>query len=323
MKVYVSGLGAVGTSVVTNLIEYGNGNFTIFLDESNELGCQALKAQYGNDVHISSLDVCQPDLSILAGPSGSQIKQAEALLNVSSNIISTSDDLFEVNQFLELDDLARSKNLSVVVGAGFMPGISCLLVRLAAHDLDQINTIMVSKVGTAGPACARQHHRALSKESINWFDGEWVITRSGKGRVLLWFPEPIGAKDCYTAALPSPILLRRKYPSVRRVSSRMEANRRDRLTSRLPMLRPPHNDGGPGAVRAEVRGSYNGEIKTNIYSVMDSPIIASSKMVYVLANRFLTGNTSLGVNGVAMCNDSKGLIKDLIALDIKVSIFGS
>ena len=39
-----------------------------------------------------------------------------------------------------------------------------------------------------------------------------------------------------------------------RVTARVAASRRDRLTARLPMLRPPHPEGLIGAVRVEVRG---------------------------------------------------------------------
>jgi len=71
---------------------------------------------------------------------------------------------------------------------------------------------------------------------------------------LCWFPEPIGALDCYRARMASPILLQHSFPGVKRVSARRSARRRDRLTARLPMLSPPHQEGGVGALRVELRG---------------------------------------------------------------------
>lgn len=79
--------------------------------------------------------------------------------------------------------------------------------------------------------------------------------RAGTGRELAWFPEPVGAYDCYRAEVPAPTVLHRTFPEATRITARMSANRRDRLTSRLPMLTPPHREGGVGALRVEVRGA--------------------------------------------------------------------
>jgi hypothetical protein len=80
----------------------------------------------------------------------------------------------------------------------------------------------------------------------------------GSGRELCWFPEPIGAKDCYRARIAAPVLLHEVFPDVARISARRSARRRDRLTAWLPMLRPPHVEGATGALRVEVRGSGTG-----------------------------------------------------------------
>ena len=72
---------------------------------------------------------------------------------------------------------------------------------------------------------------------------------------LCWFPEPVGALDCYHAEIASPVLLHHSFPEVDRIDVRRSARRRDRFTARLPMLRPPHPEGGVGALRVEVRGS--------------------------------------------------------------------
>ena len=124
--------------------------------------------------------------------------------------------------------------------------------------------------GAAGPACARAHHRSLSGRSPGYIDGEWKEFHGGSGRELCWFPEPVGAVDCYRAESPLPILLHRAFPEVQRISSRRSATRRDRLTARLPMLRPPHAEGGVGALRVEVRGaSSDGTRETYVIGVAE------------------------------------------------------
>jgi len=99
-----------------------------------------------------------------------------------------------------------------------------------------------------------QHHAALGSLSRVWYDGAWQERPGGTGRELCWFPDPIGAHDCYRAALPDPLLLHRAFPEATRITARMTATRRDRLTARLPMLRPPHPEALEGSVRVEVRG---------------------------------------------------------------------
>ena len=88
-----------------------------------------------------------------------------------------------------------------------------------------------------------------------WQDGDWVDYLGGSGRELYWFPEPVGALDCYRADIADPLLLHAAFPDVTRISARRSARRRDRFTARLPMLSPPHEEGGVGAVRVELRGS--------------------------------------------------------------------
>src|SRR5690606_16774886 len=108
------------------------------------------------------------------------------------------------------------------------PGLSCLLVRHAAGTLDQVDEIHVSRHGAAGPACARQRLRALRGTAVDWRDGAWVRRPGFSGRELSWFPDPIGARDCYRADLAEPALLVPSFPGVQRVTARLAASRRDR-----------------------------------------------------------------------------------------------
>ncbi len=155
---------------------------------------------------------------------------------------------------LDLDDDARNAGVSIVVGAAVAPGLSGLLARYLAGRLAGCDELHIARHGTAGPACAHEHHEALTGWALGWHDGQWIERPAGSGRELCWFPEPVGAMDCYRGELADPVLIHRSFPDVERISARQSATRRDRLTARLPMLSPPNAEGGIGALRVEARG---------------------------------------------------------------------
>lgn len=194
------------------------------------------------------------DVAILAHPGGHAPLAAE-LLTDGTAVVSIDDTLEDVRAMLDLDDVASDAGLPAVVGAGMSPGLTCLLARYLVDRLASCDEIHVAVHGTAGPACARFHHAALGGRAVVFHDGAWATRAAGSGRELCWFPEPVGAYDCYSAELASPLLLHESFPQVDRISARISATRRDRLTARLPMLSPPHREGGVGAVRVEVRGT--------------------------------------------------------------------
>jgi hypothetical protein len=184
------------------------------------------------------------DAAILASTSP-HAGVAQELLERQIPAISIGDELDDVAAMVELDRLALDVDVPFVVGAGMSPGLSGLLVRHLTSQLTTSDEIHIAIHGTAGPACARQHHRALSGNGLALHDGAWVRRPAGSGRELC----------CYRAELASPLLLRDLFPDVDRITARVSANRRDRLTAWLPMLSRPHPEGGVGALRVEVRGS--------------------------------------------------------------------
>ncbi|NDH84666.1 MAG: hypothetical protein EBY65_07310, partial [Acidimicrobiia bacterium] len=123
-----------------------------------------------------------PAVVVVATPSGTQLGLARRAMHEGIAVVTTSNQTSEVRRLLELDDEARSRRVPVVVGAGFMPGLSCVLARHGAREFDEVEEIHVAKVGTGGPACARQHHRALSSTGIDWRDGRWMRRAGGSGR---------------------------------------------------------------------------------------------------------------------------------------------
>ena len=113
---------------------------------------------------------------------------------------------------LDLDDAAREPGATLVVGAAVSPGLSGLLARHLVSRMATCDELHVAVHGTAGPACAREHHKALAGWALGWHDGQWIERPAGSGRELCWFPEPVGARDCYRGDLADPMLLHRGFP---------------------------------------------------------------------------------------------------------------
>jgi hypothetical protein len=119
--------------------------------------------------------------------------------------------------------------------------------------------------------------------ATDWEEGGWRRRRGGSGRELVWFPEPIGGADCYRAALADAVLLAPAFPDTRRVTSRLQATRRDRITSVLPMLRKPHPEGLTGAVRVELRGWLDGKAETQVLGAASAPASAAAAVTALVA----------------------------------------
>ena len=298
--VAVVGLGAVGSRVAQQL---GASGTPVLVHDPNVLGTPSLEVAVERvhdvlDVHSSRVDV-----AVLAGPAP-QAALAAGLMRRGVHVVTTTDDPDDVYELLSFEDEARHLERSVVVGAAASPGLSGLVARELSRRFDLVDEIHVAFHGTGGPACARQHHRALGGDALGWLDGRWIERSGGSGRELLWFPEPIGSKDCYCAELADPIVLQRAFPAASRISARVSATRRDRLTARLPMMSPPHAEGGLGGLRVEVRGSRDGERVTEVAGVAERTAVMAGATAAAVADQ-LVGLAGSAPHGVVVLGDGR------------------
>ena len=324
MQLAIIGAGAVGARAARQLAST-DGVDRLVLFEPNAGRVGEIVASLGPSV-ASAGDgdpaAVVADVAILAGPAAVHADVASALVARGVHVVSTADDLDTVRALLDLDAPARERGVTVAVGAAFGPGLSCLLAAHAAVPLDGVDEIHVARVGTGGPSCAAQHHDALAGTALDWRDGQWVERRGGSGRELCWFPEPIGGADCYRAALPDALLLVPAFPGVQRVTVRMAANRRDRVTARLPMLRKPHPEGGPGAIRVELRGRRGSAVDVSVLGVMDRPAVAAGAVAALVAVAAARGELRRpGAAGLAELVDPLPLLSELARRGVKAAVF--
>jgi hypothetical protein len=321
LRIGIVGAGAVGGRVARQLA--GTPGVSVLIAASDGGRPEQVAASIGRAVTV--VDALHEELGldavVLATPVP-QLALAERFVMAGVSVVSTSDDRDDVWRLWGLHDLATERGVTLVIGAGFAPGLSCLLARFAASSFTEVDEIHIVKHGTGGPACARQHHRALRSTAQIWRDGDWRTRAGGSGRELSWFPDPIGAHDCYNAELPDPFLLLRAFPMVSRLSARLSATRRDRLTSRLPMLRKPHVEGALGAVRVEVRGLRDGQRQAEVLGAVDRPAIAAGAVAAVAALRLAVPKQHVGALVLSSEEiDTQGFLADLAARGIRAARF--
>lgn len=232
--------------------------YTVAISPTREskVATRLWNGRLGSDFSIA--EGSEPDVALLAGPVAHQLAACERLLSRGISVVSTAGDPEAVKTMWSFGNLAARSGVSLVVGAASAPGISSLIASHLHSAFDRVSDIHIYVFGTGGPACAREHHRSMSRNGNEVRDSRLMRSLSGSGRSLVYFPEPVGPADCYFAALADPFLLHLSFPDVERIQARSAATRRDRLTARLPMMRRPHPEGRLGGVVVEVRGTNGG-----------------------------------------------------------------
>jgi hypothetical protein len=308
----IIGAGLVGTHATDALV--ARGQVQLMLNDTNAAAARRLAIRAGSGTCkmqvVSTNEMFATNVVVLACPAP-HAKAARKLLEAGVSVVSCSDDLDDTLAMLDLDAIATQARQTLVIGATMSPGLSGLLVRTMSARFTSVDEAHIAIHGTAGPACAQQHHRALAGQSIGWHDGDWLRRPAGSGRELCWFPDPVGPRDCYRAELADPVAIHQALPELVRVTVRMSANRRDRLTARLPMLTPPHAEGGIGALRVEVRGWRDDARHVEVVGIADrvshiAGLVAATVARKVIAGEFASGARVLGDDdspNVAILND--------------------
>lgn len=250
--------------------------------------------------HSADLFDCRVVVLAHGGP---HAPLAATYITKGVSVVSVGDGLSDVLSILDLEDRAVASGTSVIAAAACSPGLSGLLVSHVKSAFESIDEVHTAVHGTGGPMCAQQHHDSLAGVSVGWHDGEWLQRPAGSGRELCWFPDPIGARDCYRFASAEPVLMQRVAPELQRITSRVSATRRDRLTARLPMITPPHAEGGLGALRVEVRGVRHGRRHVEIVGAAErvatiSGAVAAATASVMIDQQFPAGVRNLGQDDV-------------------------
>jgi hypothetical protein len=318
----VVGVGAVGTRAARQLIDTP-GIDRVLLADRDDVQLAAAAEVFGPDAQAVDFrpgDPIPTDVGIVATalPAGVAHPVVTAAIDAGVPVAASEEEHDALDQLRALDRNARRAGVTVAVGCGLAPGLVDVLARHAASMFEHVDEIRVARTGWAGPASVatvRHERRVLTR---TWHDGEWREDRP-HGDSLVWFPEPIGGRDCRTVTGGTALLVD-AFPEVARIGVQLgEPPKRGRFRRRFG------DDGEWGAARVDVWGRRDGSFDCIVYGVVERTSVAAGAVLAVVAAR-LGGALEPalhepGVHGLATLLDPVTFLAELSERGVRAAAF--
>jgi hypothetical protein len=320
--VLVAGVGAVGTRAARQLVDTpGVGAVLLAGTADDRLGRVAESLGPKAVVHgFAPGDPIPADVDVVACalPTGLDLQVAVAAIARGVPFATADDDQDAIDAIRALQPNAKTADVTVALGCGFAPGLADVLVAHASRMFHAVDEIRVARVGWAGPssvAAVRHARRALVR---SWHDGTWREEHP-HGETLVWFPEPIGGRDC-SLVTGAGALLVDAFPDVPRISMLVgEPPRRAWLRRRFG------DDGEWGAARIEVWGHQDGGHDCVVYGVVERTAVAAGAVLAVVAAQLGGGLGPRlrrpGVHGLGALVDPKPFLAELAQRGVRAAVF--
>ena len=325
--ILLAGTGAVGIRAARQLVDTP-GLDVLLIAGRNAGQVDEIADALGDQARAVPLRADEPlpegvDAVAAALPAEMAVALARRALQAGIPFASTADDGQAINALLEIDDEARRSGILVAPACGLAPGLADVLARHASDALDSVDEIHVARSGVAGLACIAAARNARRVPAVEWRDGEWNEDRRSTGE-LVWFPDPVGPRECAPVA-DGIALLVRAFPSVRRATVRLGEPPPRRLT--WPGRRGV--DDGWGAARVEVWGWRGSVRESMVYGVIDRTAVAAGTVLAVAAARLAgiapgldaRGGPSGGVHSLAALVEPVPFLAELARRGVKAAVF--
>jgi hypothetical protein len=324
--VLLVGAGAVGARTARQLVDTPGIDQLLIAARSSERASE-LAGAIGKDTRAVTLDADVPAevaAVAIAIPGRAAARFAARALAAGVPAAAVTDDEEGLAGLLALDDRAQKAGVLVAAGCALVPGLGDVLARHAADGLDEADEVHVARVGVAGPECVAALRKARRDRPREWHDGAWLTPRR-LGSQLVWFPDPIGARECEVVA-PGVELLRESLPEVRHASIRLGEPPLRR--ARVAALTGRSLDDGWGGARIEVWGWRGRAREAVVYGVIERPEVAAGTVLAVTTAR-LAGllpqvtlrGTRGGVRALGSLVDPAPFLAELARRGVKAATF--
>jgi hypothetical protein len=322
VRVLIAGVGAVGTRAARQLVDTPKVTELLLADPDTDRVASVAEA-LGEKASVHAFAPGDPlpediDAVACALPTGLDHAVAAAAITSGVPLASTDDDHDAIDAIRALEPNAKGAGVTIALGCGFAPGLSDVLVAHAAAMFSTVDEFRVARVGWAGPCsvAAVRHQRRASVRS--WHDGGWR-EQHPHGETLVWFPEPIGGRDC-SIVTGGGALLVDAFPTVPRISVLLgEPPKRASLRRRFG------DNGEWGAARVEVWGATENGHDCVVYGVVERTSVAAGTVLAVaaaqLAGALGTRITRPGVHGLGALVEPKPFLAELAQRGVRAAVF--
>ncbi len=318
----VVGAGEVGARAARQIVDTP-GFATVLVADRDTDRARVVAEALGPSAHAiehAPGDAIPPDVDVIvcALPAGVGHDVVAAAIAEGVPVASSDDEHDAVEQLRVLDPNARSAGVTVAIGCGLAPGLADVLAVHAAALFDTVDEVRVARTGWAGPACVDtvRHERRVPVRT--WRDGSWREERS-PGDALVFFPEPIGGRDCRVVTGAARLLVD-AFPRVARLSVQLgEPPHRTRFRRQFG------DEGEWGAARIEVWGQRDGSHGCVVYGVVDRTAVAAGAVLAVVASRLVGVLGPVvkqpGVQGLGVLLEPVPFLAELAQRGVRAAVF--
>jgi hypothetical protein len=324
--VLLAGAGAVGARAARQLTDTP-GIDRVLIVERRTSHAETVVGAMGARAELLEWDADSPlpdgvDSVACALPAGCEQPLASRALEAGVPFASAGDDEHDLMGLRSLSETARRSDVAIIAGCGLAPGLADVLARHAADAFDEVDEIGVARAGTSGDACIATASRALRASAAELRDGVYEESRRRGGHELIWFPEPIGPRECERVATGIH-LLSAAVPDASRITVRLAT---DDTGTRQRFMRKRDPEGSWGAIRVEVWGRRGSAREPIVYGAIERTAIATGTVLGVTAAALagaLPGllAPSAGVFGLGSVAIPRAFLAELSRRGVKAAIF--
>jgi hypothetical protein len=322
------GTGAVGARAARQLIDTAGVDRVLLTDTDTErlaAAARALGRRAEAVTYIPGRPLPEGIAAVACAlPPGPDVAVAQRAVATGVPYASAIDDDEAIAAVRGLDGDARRAGVLAVPGCGLAPGLADVLARHAADGLTRIDEVHIARAGVAGPACHASARRARRDHAAEWRDGAWLKEQRG-GPELVWFPDPVGARDCELVA-GGVTLTVAAFPEISHASVRIDEPPSRSLAAWLTRRVV---DDGWGAVRVEVWGWRGQTREPVVYGVIERTAVAAGTVLALTAARLagvlptlsLRPGHGAGVRGLGALFDPAPFLAELARRGVKAAAF--
>jgi len=278
------------------------------------------------------------------------VKVVKAAIEAGKNYVDVCDDYDATQKMIALNNLARDKGITILLGLGVSPGIANLIAKYGADKLDQVEEIKIAWIIGAGepegPAVLYHTFHGVTGSVPQFLDGKLVEVAPASGKEIVEFPEPVGKAEVFYFGHPEPLTIPQTIKGVKVVTNKggvlpselnqlllalaevgltgltpitvkgREITPRDFLVSYMASFMPeelPPEGPPPSAMKIEVKGKKKGMDTKYIYNAVGRMGEATGIPASIGAQMLGRGDIKIkGVVAPEACLDPEPFIVEML-----------